>query len=163
DLGVTNNIVNSGFNRSATNFLGIRSNANTVGAGRATVGDIATGARAQRKAIQEGRTGIQHQISQLDKMMAENELPSNLMDQATKMRSFYEDQLSSLSNQNVKSYVREGLGYANRGAQWMTEGGARSVATKAAVGGAAWMGGNAVVRGASGGGMTYNSSGRRDI
>ena len=89
--------------------------------------------------------------------------PGELAQVQARMREIRQEQADLLAQQ-AKSYVAEGLAYGKR--LWQhtfQEGTTMDRVKKAATYGGIYMGGNIALRGLTGGGVTYNSDGERDI
>lgn len=71
--------------------------------------------------------------------------------------------LAGLGTRGIMSYGEQVGAHALRTLKWTQEGPGMDRLVKSAAVGGAWMGGNTAMRGMSGGGLTYNNNGERDI
>ena len=139
---------------------------NTTKAGAITARQISMMHGANREAIRRGRRELENQYQMWQQQITRGAFannPGELAQVQARMREIRQEQAGLLAQQ-AKSYVAEGLAYGKRFLQHtFAEGTTMDRVKKATAYGGIYMTGNIALRGLTGGGVTYNSDGERDI
>lgn len=139
---------------------------NTTKADAITARQIGMIHGTNREAIRRGRRELENQYQMWQQQIASGAFANNPGEFAqvqARMREIRQEQAGLLAQQ-AKSYIAEGLAYGKRFLQHtFAEGTTMDRVKKATAYGGIYMGGNIALRGLTGGGVTYNYDGERDI
>lgn len=137
----------------------------TAKAGAITARQIGVMHRAHREALRAGRESLEAEYKQWQQEIASGAIshPGEIAQLQERLRDIRQEQ-AGLWAQQMRSYMAEGAAYGKRFLQHtFLEGTTMDRVKKATAYGGIYMGGNIALRGLTGGGVTYNNDGERDI